>query len=233
MLFNSWVFAFYLPLVLAVYYLLPRRGQNAFLLAASYVFYGYWDWRFLSLLLVSTVVDYTVGLLLARTEAEPRRRFLIAASCVVNLTLLGFFKYFNFFLEGAADIARLLHLPLDTPTLNIVLPMGISFYTFQTMSYTIDVFRREVPAERSLLDFALYITYFPQLVAGPIERARSLLPQFKEQRRITLEDLRIGLWLLLKGFFMKLVVADNLGVVVDDVFSGYGKVSGGTALAAT
>jgi len=218
-LFNSWTFAAFLLVVLPVYYALPRRGQNLFLLAASYVFYGWWDWRFLSLLWISTVVDYAVALALDATDDARKRRLLILMSLIVNLGMLGFFKYFNFFVESAIDTLQSIGLEASTPLLHVVLPVGISFYTFQTLSYTLDVYRKEQPACKSLVDFALFVSYFPQLVAGPIERATALLPQIQSDRRVSQQDWTSGTQLILWGFVKKVAIADSLAQYVDTAFS--------------
>ena len=232
MLFNSWVFLPFLLGVLAFYYLLRQRGQNVLLLVASYVFYGAWDWRFLSLIWLSTVVDYVVGLRLASTESPRSRKTLLLTSCVVNLTLLGFFKYFNFFVDSATSSLALFGVHAPTLRLDIVLPVGISFYTFQTMSYTIDIYRGRLRPCRSFLDFALFVAFFPQLVAGPIERATHLLPQLTLPRRVRGDQLYSGAWLILWGLWKKVVVADNLAIVVDQVFNNVDEASGVACLLA-
>ncbi|HUP23853.1 MAG TPA: MBOAT family O-acyltransferase [Thermoanaerobaculia bacterium] len=228
MLFNSFTFALFLTLVYAAYLALRRRrrAQNLLLLLASYLFYGFWDWRFLSLLGISTIVDYTVGRLLARTTLQRSRTALLVISLATNLSILGFFKYFNFFAENAVYVLGLMGIPADPIDLRIVLPIGISFYTFQTLSYTIDVYRRHLPPARDLLDFALFVAFFPQLVAGPIERASNLLPQIRNPRRIDLGQVDAGLFLILFGYFKKLVVADNLAKISDFAFSNYAVLGG-------
>jgi len=219
MFFNSFIFFVFLALVLPVFYLL--RGQKpraVWLLLASYVFYGYWDWRFCSLLLISTVVDFLVGGAIARSASERRRKRLLWVSCVVNLGILGFFKYFNFFVDSIQATAASLGLSVDFLHLNIILPVGISFYTFQTMSYTIDIYRRKLEATDSLVDFALFVSFFPQLVAGPIERARNLLPQIAVLGRPSRQQVAEGLVLLTVGYFKKVLVGDACGRIVDHVF---------------
>jgi len=233
MTFNSLQYAAFLAVVVFVVWQLPRRARNGFLLAASYLFYGSWDWRFLALIVLSTAIGYTSGLSIAHAHSEARRRQILATRVAMNIVVLGVFKYFDFFAANAERLLRALGLEVPGFALGVILPVGVSFYTFQELSYVVDVYRGQLKAARRFTDFALFVCFFPQLVAGPIERAQSLLPQFKLRRHVTAEDLRIGLWLLLKGYFMKLVVADNLGVVVDDIFSGYGSFTGGTALAAT
>ncbi len=219
MVFNSIEFLIFLAVVYSLYAVLAHRPQNLMLLAASYVFYGWWDWRFLSLVLFSTVFDYFVALGIPRCKSETSRRALISASVCMNLGFLSFFKYFNFFVDSAVTALNRIGVHADPLTLQIVLPVGISFYTFQAMSYTIDVYRRELEPTRRFLDFALYISFFPQLVAGPIERATHLLPQVQNPRVITYLGVREGAWLILRGFFKKVVVADNLAVIANTVFN--------------
>ncbi len=230
MLFNTLVFWLFFALVFALYRFLPHRRQNALLLLASYVFYGWWDWRFLGLIWLSTVVDYiSARRIEAGSSANLRRGWLIA-SVVTNLGLLGLFKYFNFFASSLARLLEVVGVRADDVTLNIILPVGISFYTFQTMSYTIEVYRGNLEARRNLSDLALYVAFFPQLVAGPIERAGRLLPQIEQPRQTTAEDLRIGAWLCLWGLFKKMVIADNLGLLANKVFSGNVAPAGGELL---
>jgi D-alanyl-lipoteichoic acid acyltransferase DltB (MBOAT superfamily) len=223
MLFNSTVFLGFFAGVYALYLLLARhhRAQNGLLLVASYVFYGWWDWRFLGLIALSTAVDYTVGLALERSASPVRRLRLVQLSIATNLGLLGVFKYFDFFADSLADLAAGLGLALHPVTLDVVLPVGISFYTFQTMSYSIDVYRGRIPAARSPLDFALFVAFFPQLVAGPIERARRLLPQISRPRRITADRVHDALFLLSWGYFKKVVVGDGAGRLADHIFGHY------------
>ncbi len=219
MFFNSFVFLLFLAVVLPVYYgLRGQRGRAVWLLAASYVFYGYWDWRFCSLLLLSTVVDFMVGQALHASGDPRRRKQLLLISVAVNLGVLGFFKYFNFFADSVAATAASLGLPVSELHLGIVLPVGISFYTFQTMSYTIDIYRGRLAPTRSFIDFALFVAFFPQLVAGPIERARNLLPQIAQLGRPRAEHVREGLVLLVLGYLKKVLIGDNAGRIVDQIF---------------
>jgi alginate O-acetyltransferase complex protein AlgI len=233
MLFNSVVFLQFFLIVYLLYILLQRRlrQQNILLLAASYVFYGYWDWRFLFLIALSTGVDYTIGRMLGSTGTHSlqeiaQRKILLLISVAVNLSLLGFFKYFNFFAEGFIGVLELIGLTPNFVTLNVILPVGISFYTFQTMSYTIDIYRGKLEPTRSLLDFAVFVAFFPQLVAGPIERAVNLLPQVQQPRRIQMSQVYAGLYLILSGYFKKMVIADNAAVISDRVFNSYMDYSG-------
>lgn len=228
MVFNSAVFIYFFLIVYAIYWCLAplkkgRVWQNRFLLLASYFFYGWWDWIFLGLIAISTITDYVVALVLESSQDNRKRRIYMMVSLAVNLGMLGVFKYYDFFADslvaalGYANPSQALQ-SSDWILLKVVLPVGISFYTFQTLSYTIDVYRRQIPAEKNFLDFALFVSFFPQLVAGPIERAEHLLPQFKTERRFTYKDLKAGAWLILYGFFMKTVVADGVGPLIDQVY---------------
>jgi len=226
-LFNTLDFGLFLVVVLALYYALPFRAQNVLLLVASYFFYGIWDWRFAGLLFFSTTVDFFLSLALGDSEDPRRRKLLLGASIAVNLGILGFFKYFNFFVDSAAALLERMGLEVPSVTLRVLLPVGVSFYTFQELSYTIDVYRRELRPARNFIDFALFVSFFPQLVAGPIERATALLPQIQVPRpRLTWQNFRSGLWLILLGTFMKVVVADNLAHMVDAVFDPAAKPVG-------
>lgn len=229
MLFNSFDFFVFLPVVWLSYWLLAAhlRPQNLLLLIASYVFYGWWDWRFLFLIALSSVVDFSIGLAMPRATPSARRS-LLAASLTVNLGLLGSFKYFNFFAENTARVFGQLGLEASWTTLHIVLPVGISFYTFQTLSYTIDVYRGRIEPTRDAIAFLAYVSFFPQLVAGPIERATSLLPQFLQTRKLDDEQAIDGMRQMLWGFFKKVVVADRCGVLADEIFGGYADASSAT-----
>jgi alginate O-acetyltransferase complex protein AlgI len=220
MLFNSGVFLKFFAAFLLVYWLVRNhlRARNILIVVASYLFYGWWDYRFLGLILFSSVLDYGVGLSIARqTEARGRKMWL-AASIVANLGILGFFKYFNFFITSFGVVLEKLDIPFQISTLRIILPVGISFYTFQAMSYTIDVYRGKVPACRNLINFLAFVSFFPQLVAGPIERAAHLLPQFERTLSITRPMLEEGVWLIVWGMFKKVVIADNLDALVNMVY---------------
>ena len=221
MTFNSLQYLAFLPVVVILYRLLPRRGRQWLLLVGSYIFYGAWDWRFLGLLAVSTLTDYTVGRRLSTTENERSRRLLLVVSLVVNLGILATFKYYEFFVDGLQDLMAGAGLEPNLGTLALVLPVGISFYTFQTLGYTIDVYRRDVEACRDPVVFAIYVAYFPQLVAGPIERADRLIPQL-ERLETDLDATRVtsSLALILGGLTKKVVLADQLAPIVDQAFSG-------------
>ncbi len=218
MLFNTLQFAVFLSLILAVYHLLSHRKQNAMLLVASYFFYACWDWRFLSLIFISTAVDFYVGAWLHRCTDARRRKGIVVWSVVFNLGFLGFFKYFNFFASSLQSLLHTVGIEAHITTLNIVLPVGISFYTFQSMSYALDIYRKEVEPTPSFLDFALSVAFFPHMVAGPIQRARSLIDQVEQPRRVTRDNIAEGCHLILWGLFKKMVVADNLGLTVDKIF---------------
>jgi D-alanyl-lipoteichoic acid acyltransferase DltB (MBOAT superfamily) len=224
--FNSFHFAVFFVVVYALYRVLPHRPQNWLLLAASYYFYGSWDWRFLLLLVASTGVDYFCAIYIDRHDDRRKRRTAVIVSLAFNLAMLGFFKYFNFFAESLQAMLRGVGLRADYATLHIVLPIGISFYTFITMSYVIDVYRRDIKPCRNLRDFAVFVAYFPHLVAGPILRADWLLPQITRPRTIRARQIRDGLWLVVWGFFKKVFVADNLAHVADAVFNQTGPSGG-------
>ena len=216
--------------MLLLYHQLSHRWQNRQLLVASYVFYATWDWRFLFLIIGSTVVDFYCGRHIARSQDPRVRKSLLLLSIVVNCSALGFFKYFNFFVSSATGLLEWIGLPTSSHVLQIVLPVGISFYTFQTLCYTIDIYRGKLNPAESLLDYALYISYFPQLVAGPIERATNLLPQILNPRTVTPSACFEGTYLILWGFFKKVVVADNLCRVADWGFGNVGELNALSAL---
>ena len=234
MLFNSIDFAIFLPIVLILYWTLRRRDlQNALLVASSYVFYGWWDYRFLSLIAFSSVVDYVVGLGLARSNKRFVRRALLFISLATNLGLLGLFKYYAFFVESFSRAFTLFGYELGHGSLSVVLPVGISFYTFQTLSYSIDVYQRRLEPSRDLVAFFAFVSFFPQLVAGPIERASNLLPQFSNERRIEVNDVTLGVKSIIYGLFLKLVVADRAAIYVNTVFNNVEEHQGLTFVAAT
>jgi D-alanyl-lipoteichoic acid acyltransferase DltB (MBOAT superfamily) len=218
MLFNSWAFVFFFVIVYLAYLRLRHVGQNRLLFASGLFFYGSWDWRFLFLLLGTTVVDYWCGLAMAKATTVARRRALVLLAIGTNLATLGFFKYYDFFVTSLVALGRSLGVELPLATLDIVLPVGISFYTFQEMSYVIDVHRRDIEPCRSLRDYVVYVTFFPQLVAGPIERASHLIRQVVGPRVLTWPQVRSGLWLCVVGYFQKVVIADNAAVIADRAF---------------
>ena len=224
MLFNSIEFLIFLPTVFLLYWFVFNKNlrlQNLFLLTISYIFYGWWDWRFLSLIFLSSLIDFSIGKKLSRTENKKSRKWLLSTSLVVNLGLLGVFKYYNWFIDSLQDVFHVIGADVSMTTLNIVLPVGISFYTFQTLSYTIDVYRGNLEATRDPIKFFAFVSFFPQLVAGPIERASNLLGQFdlpkKFNRVLANEGLRQILW----GFFKKIVIADTCAVFVNQIFDNY------------
>ena len=220
MLFNSLEFALFFIIVYSLYLLLSHKWQNRLLLVASYIFYGAWDWRFLSLIFVSTLLDYYCGLKIHDSKDARRKKLFLWFSLAGNLSLLGFFKYFNFFAGSLQSLLEYFGFVVHPHFLHIILPVGISFYTFQTMSYTIDVYRKELEPTKSFLNFALFVSFFPQLVAGPIERAKHLLPQVLSPRTLSLRECYEGSYLVFWGLFQKAVVADNLGAqIVDPIFN--------------
>jgi D-alanyl-lipoteichoic acid acyltransferase DltB (MBOAT superfamily) len=249
-LFNSLEFLLFLPVVFAAYWILNQwtgtraglRAQNLLVLAASYVFYGWWDWRFLSLIAFSTLVDYAVGLRIAKANAaelapdapeearsEKAKRWLFV-SLAVNLGLLGYFKYANFFIESWVDAWAAAGVTMHASTLQIILPVGISFYTFQTLSYSIDIYRRRLEPSKDFIAFAAFVSFFPQLVAGPIERASALLPQITKRRQFDYDLAVSGMRLILWGMFKKVVVADTCAIYVNDIFANYEQYSGPTLI---
>ncbi len=221
MLFNSLDFAIFFPIVFILYWIVAKhiKTRNAFILVASYLFYGWWDWRFLFLIAISTLVDFYVGKRLHKTEANNKRKQLLLISLFVNLGFLIYFKYTNFFIETFVDSFRLFGKQLEVSTLNIILPVGISFYTFQTLSYTIDIYRKELKPTNDLLAFGAFVSFFPQLVAGPIERASHLLPQFYKTYKFDYKLVKSGLLLMAFGLFKKMVIADRAALYVNEVYN--------------
>jgi D-alanyl-lipoteichoic acid acyltransferase DltB (MBOAT superfamily) len=230
MLFNSISFLVFLPLALLGANTLPGRWRNLFLLGASYVFYGAWDWRFLLLLWLTTGVDYVAARMMSRSETPRARRGFLLLSLGTNLTVLGFFKYYDFFIGSAAQLLGVIGLPVSPWTLTVILPVGISFYTFQSMAYVIDVYRRQLPCITDFRDYALAVAYFPQLVAGPIERMGHLLPQLQQRAAPAAERVQIGLTLMAIGFAKKVLIADMLAPEVDRIFSHPEAMSSGMLL---
>lgn len=231
MLFNSGIFGLFFAAFLGLYWLVrgSAHWRNRLIVAASWLFYGWWDWRFLPLLVGSSLLDWWLGMAVEDAPAD-RRKKLVWLSVAVNLGLLGVFKYLGFFSDSLVALIRSLGGTPDWPTLNVILPVGISFYTFQSLGYVLDVYRGNVRASRDVTQFLAYVAFFPQLVAGPIERASHLLPQFASERRITGRDIREGCWLVLLGLFRKVVVADNCGVVADMAFDQQGYTAAGVAV---
>lgn len=221
MLFNSIDFAVFFPIVFVLYWIFSKHliARNTLLLISSYIFYGWWDWRFLFLIAISSIVDYLVGLQLHKTENVKRRKVLLLVSLFVNLGFLIYFKYTNFFIETFVDSFRLFGKELELSTLNIILPVGISFYTFQTLSYTIDIYRKQLNPTKDILSFFAFVSFFPQLVAGPIERASHLLPQFYKTYQFNYNQVKSGLLLMAFGLFKKMVIADRAAVLVNQVYN--------------
>lgn len=231
MLFNSLEFAIFLPLSFLLYWFVfaeNLRVQNFFVLICSYIFYGWWDWRFLGLIFASTLVDYTTGLFLEKIKSSYKRKLLLFVSLLINLGLLGFFKYYNFFLENLLAGLSGIGINSSFTTLNILLPVGISFYTFQTLSYTIDVYYKRIEPTKDFIAFAAFVSFFPQLVAGPIERAKHLLPQFLRNRKFDYVIAVDGMKQILWGLFKKIVIADNCAVYVDQIFTNTEHENGST-----
>ena len=229
MLFNSWIFLLFLLLFFVGYWFVFAKKvklQNAFIAISSFIFYGWWDWHFLLLLLLSVVVDFSVGYFLEQTNNEPKRKALIVFSVVFNIGLLMFFKYYNFFAESAKNFAASLGFDLDIVTLKIILPVGISFYTFQSLSYTIEVYKRKLKGTSDIFSYAAFISFFPQLVAGPIERAANMLPQFYKPRTFSYANNVKGLRLILWGLFKKVVVADTCAGYANSIFNNQAQYHG-------
>ena len=219
MIFNSIAFLVFIAVFLPLYFNLKGKARLLLCLAGSYFFYGWWDWRFLSLILISTVIDYSVGLKLEKTDAAKKRRYLLLTSMVMNLGFLAFFKYFNFFIGSFQEMLMDFGLQSSVHTLKIILPVGISFYTFQSMSYTIDVYYKKIKVEPDFIRFSTFISFFPQLVAGPIVRASDFLPQFQKDREFNWDRTIAGVGQILWGFFKKVVIADSLAPFVDQCFA--------------
>lgn len=233
MLFNSFEFLFFLPLVFLLYWFVfkPLKWQNLFIVVASYTFYGWWDWRFLLLMALTTFCSFLSGILLERNEHHRQKQKLIsAANIVFNLFILCLFKYCNFFGENLAVLLKCLGWEVDWITLDILLPVGISFYTFQALSYTIDVYQHKIKPTHDIIAFFAFISFFPQLVAGPIERATNLLPQFLQNREFSYEKATDGMRQILWGLFKKMVVADNCAMAVNTIFAEYQTLEGNQLL---
>lgn len=221
MLFNSFAFAVFLPIVFCLYWLIPlkkkrREYRNILILTSSYIFYGWWDWRFLILILFTSLTSYASGLLIERNR-HPKA--VLAANLVINLGLLAYFKYANFFIGSLDAALQAAGIRAGMETLKIILPVGISFYTFQSLSYSIDVYRGKLPASHEVIDFLAFVSFFPQLVAGPIERAGNLLPQFEKDRQFDYRNAVHGLFLIIYGLLLKIVIADRIAIFIDKVYA--------------
>ncbi len=233
MLFNSIEFVIFLPVVFIIYWFVTNRNlklQNFFVVCASYVFYGWWDWKFLFLILCSTIVDFSLGIWLDKQEKQRIRKYLLWISILVNLGFLGFFKYYNFFIESFVEAFTFFGRPVHPHTLHIILPVGISFYTFQSLGYVIDVYKRKLQPTKDFVAFAAFVSFFPQLVAGPIERATHLLPQFYARRTFDSARAIDGLRQMLWGFFKKIVIADNCAEFANQLFNHTSDYSGMTLM---
>ena len=231
MLFNSYEFFIFLPIVFFLYWFVFKNNlkfQNTLILLASYVFYSWWDWRFLSLIIISTIIDYLIGLKIYKSNDLHIKRYYLLFSIIVNLGILGFFKYYNFFIDSWIILLNSVgYYPSSVWTLNVILPVGISFYTFQTMSYSLDIYYNKLKPTRDIISFAAFVSFFPQLVAGPIERASNLIPQLLKKRTFKYNNGVQGLRLILWGMFKKVVVADSLSLQVDYCFNNYHTLNGG------
>ena len=231
MLFNSIDFSIFLPLVFILYWFVANTNlklQNLFIVIASYVFYGWWDWRFLSLIIFSTLVDYAVGQKLKSEDNQNKRKFFLWISICVNLGFLGFFKYYNFFLDNFITAFSFFGTEIKANSLDIILPVGISFYTFQTLSYSIDVYKRKLEPTKDFIAFSAFVCFFPQLVAGPIERATNLLPQFYKKRSFNYANAVDGMRQILWGLLKKIVIADNCAQIANEIFNNSADYSGST-----
>ena len=229
MLFNSIEFAVFLPIVFILYWFVFQKSlkwQNLFIVITSYIFYGWWDWRFLFLILFSTVQDYCIAYWIEKENSQKKRKLLLSISIITNLGFLGFFKYYNFFIDNFITAFSFFGTKPSIHTLNILLPVGISFYTFQTLSYTIDVYRRNLTATKNFIAFSAFVSFFPQLVAGPIERATHLLPQFYKKRNFNYNLAVDGMRQILWGLFKKMVIADNCAIYANQIFANYETSSG-------
>ena len=231
MLFNSIDFAIFLPIVFMLYWFVTYKNlklQNLLIVISSYIFYGWWDWRFLSLILFSTILDYSIGISLSKQVNQNKRKMLLWISILMNLGFLGFFKYYNFFLANFMTAFSFFGTEINANSLNIILPVGISFYTFQTLSYTIDVYKRQLETTKDFIAFSAFVSFFPQLVAGPIERATNLLPQFYTKRYFDYSKTVDGMRQILWGLFKKIVIADNCAQYANIIFNNSSEYSGST-----
>ena len=232
MLFNSIEFGIFLPFIFLLYWVLRKNvnTQNLFLLVASYFFYAWWDWRFLSLIVLCSTTNYVAGILMMKSEKQCTRKTVLIIACCISLGVLGLFKYYNFFINAFTDAFFLFGKKLEPHTLNLILPVGISFYTFHTLSYTIDVYRRDFIPTKNIGSFFLFVSIFPLAMAGPIERATNLLPQIYKRRKFEYNQAVDGLRQILWGLFKKVVIADNCATYVNNIFDTYQDQSGSTLL---
>lgn len=229
MLFNSIEFAIFFPIIFILYFLFFNnniRYRNLFIICISYFFYAMWDWRFLSLIIISSIADYLIGFKIYDSKDEKTRRGFLLLSVIINIGILGFFKYFNFFTDSLLSLFELFGWTYSYRRLNIILPVGISFYTFQTLSYTLDIYRKRLTPTKDITSFFAFVSFFPQLVAGPIERAKDLLPQFHKINKISYNSIRSGLILITIGLFKKIVIADRLAIYVDSCYANIDQANG-------
>lgn len=234
MLFNSIEFLIFFPIVVVVYFIIPDKIKHLWLLIASYYFYMCWNAKYALLILASTIVTYISGILIDKVKNQTLlKKSVVTASFVINLGILFYFKYINFMLVIFTRIFAKLHIQLNTPVFDIILPVGISFYTFQALSYTMDVYRGEIKAEKNFFRYALFVSFFPQLVAGPIERSKNLLKQLSVPQKFSFENMREGLLLMLWGYYLKLVLADRIAIFVDTVYGDYKTYPGMYLIVAT
>jgi len=232
-LFNSLDFAIFLPCVFIIHWVIAAKMpslQNVFLIISSYIFYAFWDWRFLALILISTITDFNVGLWISKTTKNRNKLLFLWLSVIVNLSILGFFKYFDFFQEAFIQVFHFFGNSLSASNLNVVLPIGISFYTFQTLSYAIDVYYEKIEPTSNFITYAAFVSFFPQLLAGPIERAGKMLPQFEQKRKFDYSKAVNGCKQILWGLFKKIVIADNASAIVNDIFGHYSSYNSSTLL---
>ena len=230
MLFNSIEFAIFLPSIFIIYWFVTKtiKQQNILILLSSYLFYGWWDWRFLSLIFLSTVIDFIIGKALVKNRKKLTRKYLLWISILINIGFLGFFKYYNFFIDNFIYAFSTVGIELNYQSIKIILPVGISFYTFQTLSYTVDVYKKKLDPTNDFIAFSAFVSFFPQLVAGPIERATNLLPQFKKNRKFDYNQTTDGLRQILWGFFKKIVIADNCAEYANLIFNNSADYGGST-----
>ena len=234
MLFNSLEFIIFLAFVFLIYWKLNRVRQNLFILAVSYIFYGWWNWRFLFLIFISSAISFLLGKKIHNTNDAQRRKIYLTINIISSLGILGFFKYFNFFVSSLQELFMSIGAaPISVTTLSIILPVGISFYTFKELSYAIDVYRRKLPATNNFTEFLAFVSFFPQLIAGPIDRAQNFLVQFTQERVFKIEETIDGCRQMLWGFFKKIVIADTLAIAVNNIYNNLSNVSGNQLLVAT
>lgn len=241
MLFNSINFMIFFPIVVLIYFIIPDKVKYIWLLAASYFFYMCWNAKYIILIFASTVITYVSGLLIDKVKdtdykiltQNGLKKVIVFGSVIINLSILFYFKYINFAVEIITRVLAKTNVSVNIPVFDVILPVGISFYTFQALSYTIDVYRGDIYAEKNFLRYALFVSFFPQLVAGPIERSRNLLKQLAVPKKFSFENVREGLLLMLWGFFLKIVLADRIAIFVDTVYANYTTYSGMYVVVAT